>query len=288
MQYAAAFIAGGMCKSNCTPAPCTAGACEMHDGSRPFKLSIRFLSAYLQELDKPGLMQNQRPSVSVAVADRTKETEPGDWAKDPGEWRFNEALTLEVFPSSELTFAVNCSTRYDLLVASVSFRSTQMGEARCPVDTVLTRLRPEDRDTEGMCYASPVMTFEVVQTGKVTGRLRVSFETQQCPPLHKLMGRGGHLDRWCSWAGSGGPSYAEADDESDWEGPCRAGRLDSRSESRGDWSVYHHSESLPDTCSKGVESKWGNAEYRSREACKEETGSHRSRVGHQGMWRDPD
>merc|ERR1711964_799443 len=126
-----------------------------------------------------------------------------------------------------------------------------------------------------MCYASPVMTFEVVQAGKVTGRLRLAFETQQCPPLHRYMGRGGHLDRWCSWAGSGGPSYAEADDESDWEGPCRAARF---GESSRDWSVWHHSEVSPDTLSQGAVSQWGNVEYHSKEAMKEPVGSHRSRL----------
>jgi len=168
-------------------------------------------------------VQNQRPFARVTVNDKTKETELGDWAKDTGEWRFREILTLEVSPSDEITVQLYCATKYELWLASLSLTSRRVGEVCFPVSGVLPKLRQEDRDTEGIFYVTPVLSFDTVYDGRNTGRVFLSFETTQAPPSTKA-----HIDRWCSpWSGRAATYEREDDDDvcsgvTDLDNSCRS------------------------------------------------------------------
>eukprot|EP00927_Polykrikos_kofoidii_P046171 TRINITY_DN40370_c0_g1_i1.p1 TRINITY_DN40370_c0_g1~~TRINITY_DN40370_c0_g1_i1.p1 ORF type:complete len:315 (+),score=37.57 TRINITY_DN40370_c0_g1_i1:208-1152(+) len=181
VSAAASFVAGYACRSQCGSMPC--GARVRTGGGRPFKLSVTVHSAALNEISGPGMVHDQRPYVVIGVRDKTKETELGDWSSDgDGQWCFKETITLEVMTSDELSLDVGCSTRYQLWVASVTLTSKHIGEAAFPVFSVLTRLVPEDRDDSGIVYVTPIIPFDVVDRGRVTARVYLSFETNQAPP----------------------------------------------------------------------------------------------------------
>eukprot|EP00928_Gymnodinium_smaydae_P070002 TRINITY_DN53950_c0_g1_i1.p1 TRINITY_DN53950_c0_g1~~TRINITY_DN53950_c0_g1_i1.p1 ORF type:complete len:264 (-),score=33.50 TRINITY_DN53950_c0_g1_i1:126-845(-) len=199
-----AFLAGYACRAHCS-LPCQA---KLASSSKPFKLSVVVHSASLNALDGgPGLVQNQRPYVGVCVGDRTKETELGDWSKERGQWCFRETITVLVEASDEISLHASCSTRYDFYVAAVSLNSKSLGHICFPVTAVLQRLRPEDRDADGLVFATPVMGFDVVEEGHVSGRVYLSFETLTPPPSRKET----DPDRCCGWSGEG---KFRTDDES--------------------------------------------------------------------------
>jgi hypothetical protein len=178
-------------------------------------------------MDGPGFVQNQRPFVVVSVGDKTKETELGDWSKEKGQWCFREVITMEVNMTDEMSITLDSSKRYNLYLASVSVNNQRVGELCFPVSSVLPRLRAEDRDTEGLIYATPVMGYDFTQDGKVAGRVYLSFETKTPPPSLKR----GDADRCCGLSDGGFGVYRCDEDtttagtlsdigtECSWEGP---------------------------------------------------------------------
>merc|ERR1719310_1385855 len=89
--------------------------------------------------------------------------------------------------TEEMSLVVDASKRYNLYVASVSVNSQRVGELCFPVASVMPRLRAEDRDAEGLIYATPVMGYDITQEGKITGRVYLSFETKNPPPSSKSL-----------------------------------------------------------------------------------------------------
>jgi len=133
------------------------------------------------------VFQNQWPSVGITVGERTKETEHGDWSPDAKRWCFYETITVVATLSDEISVFVSCSTKYNLYVASVSWISQRIGEVCLPVSKIMGRLKLEDRDSDGLIYTTPVLNFDVVQEGRCTGRVYLSFETRTAPPVQKLV-----------------------------------------------------------------------------------------------------
>lgn len=206
-QGAMSFFAGYACRSSCENMPCRARLAG--GGGRSFKLSILIHSASLNDVDGPGLVQNQRPFVGVTVGDKTKETELGDWSKEKGQWCFREVITMEVNMTEEMSLVVDASKRYNLYVASVSVNSQRVGELCFPVASVMPRLRAEDRDAEGLIYATPVMGYDITQEGKITGRVYLSFETKNPPPSSKRE----DADKCCGFSGGGFTEYRFSEDD---------------------------------------------------------------------------
>jgi len=184
---------GYACRSHCSDMPCRA---RLTSKGRGFKLSVLVHSATLEALDGPGVLQNQRPYVAVSVGDKVKETELADWSKERGQWRLNEVITVEVHEDDELSVVVSCSSRYDLLVAQLALTSRQLGGFCVPISQVLPRLKQEDRDVEGIVYATPVIPFDVTQEGRPAGRVHISFETKSPPPTIKA----GGTDSFCGFS----------------------------------------------------------------------------------------
>ncbi|CAE7918938.1 tpm [Symbiodinium sp. KB8] len=81
----------------------------------------------------------------------------------------------------------------DLLVAALSLASKCVGEVCVPVASVLPQLQVEDRDVEGMIYATPNIGFDVLKEGVKTGRAYLSFETKNPPAKQSLGG-----ESWCA------------------------------------------------------------------------------------------
>lgn len=189
-------------------------------GGRPFKISVFIHSGNFAELDGPGLVQDQRPSIAIVHGDKTKETESGDWSKEKGQWCFREIITLEVTPCDELTVVVSCSTRYSLWLATVSLTSRRLGEVCFPVSAVLPKLKMQDRDTEGLVYATPIMPFDVIMEGKNAGRVYLSFETSQPPPAPV---KAGGPTGWCAF-GTPGQLFERGmdDDDTDLDNSVRS------------------------------------------------------------------
>lgn len=174
------FAAGYLCHSQCGDLPCSA---QFGSSEGSFKLSILVHSSNLHGHSVPGALTNARPYVCVSVGDKAKETEQGDWSKEQSAWSFGETVTFEVTPRDVLLISVNCAMRYELIVATISTRSSCLGVLSLPVASVLHRLRWEDRDTEGMIYATPLLSFDIVQDGRLNGELHISFETKSFQPL---------------------------------------------------------------------------------------------------------
>jgi len=205
LQAGAAFLTGYACRTSCASLPCHA---RFNTPGRTVKLSIVVHSATLAQVDGGSLFQNQRPFVGVTAGDCTKETEHGDWSREKGHWCFREMITVVANVNEDLAVFVSCSTKYNLYVASVSLTSRRMGEICLPVTQILSRLKVEDRDAEGLIYVTPVLDLDVTQDGKQTGRLRLSFETKTAPPSHKHM----DADRCCGWGGGSAARYSTDDD----------------------------------------------------------------------------
>jgi len=182
VQGAMAFLGGYACATQCANMPCRARLAER---GKSFKLSILIHSASVNVIDGPGIVSNERPFVTVTVGDKKKETELGDWSKEKEQWCFREVITVEVNTTDEMSVVVDASKRYNLYVASVSVQNHHVGELCFPVASVLPRLRAEDRDADGLIYATPVMSFDFTLDGKVAGRVYLSFETKNPPPSQK-------------------------------------------------------------------------------------------------------
>jgi len=178
-QSAASFFAGYACRSQCGNIPCKG---RLKNSQRPFKLSIYVHCATIEAIDGPSMLKDQRPYIAVRVGDKTKETEHGDWSRERGQWCFREVITMEVVPHDDVLVELSCSTTYDLWLASLSLSSRRLGEAGFPVCAVLPRLKPEDRDTDGIVYATPVIPFDARHEGRPVARVYLSFESNQAPP----------------------------------------------------------------------------------------------------------
>merc|ERR1711957_801240 len=141
-----------------------------------------------------------RPSVSVTVGDRTKRTEIADWIAETGEWRVGETLTLEVRPEDEICLSASCSDQYDFFVAAVSLRSREVGESYIPVHSAAAKLSMEDRDIDGIVYVSPHIGFDLRerQSGKITARVLLTFETMQPPPKMPHAQESDAAGPWCN------------------------------------------------------------------------------------------
>eukprot|EP00438_Fugacium_kawagutii_P019414 Skav228353 [mRNA] locus=scaffold5397:57258:61619:- [translate_table: standard] len=82
----------------------------------------------------------------------------------------------------------------DLLVAALSLASKCVGEVCVPVASVLPQLQMEDRDVEGVVYATPQIGFDLLKDGVKTGRCYMSFETKH-PPQRVAIS-----ETWCAFS----------------------------------------------------------------------------------------
>lgn len=139
-------------------------------------------SANLHALDNPGVLKSMRPLVSISVGEKEKETEQGDWSKEESVWQFGETIMLEVSAQDEILISVTAVMRYDVFLATISTKTTSLGKLRLPVASVIQHLRWEDRDSDGMVYATPILGFDIVHEGRLNGRLHLSFQSKGPPP----------------------------------------------------------------------------------------------------------
>jgi len=182
------------CNANCTTKQSRGNAAD-----KPFNLSVLVHSA---KADNLGLLQSSQPSVSVTVGNMTKDTEPGEWSKEKGQWTFMEAVTVEVNSKDSISVAVFSSGGFNLLSNSPH----SSGAHIIQVAEVLPRLRVDDRASEGLVYATPVMGYDLTEDRKALGRIFLSFETKTPVPLM----RGGNDDTMFSSMGT----------DALWQGPA--------------------------------------------------------------------
>jgi len=73
----------------------------------------------------------QRPFITFAISDKSKQTELGDWCQSTGEWRFDETLTFAVCLSSPpvLKLQLCCRSSAELGFVSVTLPEKMLGEA---------------------------------------------------------------------------------------------------------------------------------------------------------------
>lgn len=185
LQTAIGFLGGYACRSTCASLPCQA---RLSAPGRTFKLGVVVHSATLSDIEGGGLIENQKPLVGVTVSDRVKETELGDWSKEKSQWCFKEVITISVNTTDDMCVYVSSSTRYNFMIAAISLTVKRIGEISLPVPQILARLNPEDRDCDGIVYATPIIPFDVISDGRHVGRLYLSFETNTAPPSQRFLG----------------------------------------------------------------------------------------------------
>lgn len=189
-QSATGFLAGYACRAHCGSLPCATNLRNPY--ARPFKLTIGVHGCTVEELSKPGVVHDQRPYALLSVGDKTKETEIGEWDEESSQWCFEESIIMEVLTTDEVVLDLKSCTRYELWLATFTLTaSKRIGQACFPVLAVLPRLKPEDRDEDGIVYSTPHLPFDVVHEGRITARMYLSFETSQAPPQR---GKPGHDD----------------------------------------------------------------------------------------------
>lgn len=195
-QLISGSVLGYACHTQCSNLPCRAKLGEF-GGGKPFKLSLTVHHALFDDL-----RSFQRPFVCVKYGDeeRTKETELADWDKGQSAWAWRETLTVEVSPSNDITVSILSKAKYDLWLASLSLTSKRVGDVKFQVASILPKLRMEDRDSDGMGYFSPPISFDVNEGGRSVGKVFISFGTKTAPAnLRKESAEQG----WCAIAGPG-------------------------------------------------------------------------------------
>jgi len=88
-----------------------------------------------------------------------------------------EAVTVEVNSKDQISVGVACTGGYNLLSTSAC------GNIAFHVSEVLPRLRVDDRASEGLVYATPVIGYDLIEDRKAVGRIFLSFETKTPVPL---------------------------------------------------------------------------------------------------------
>mmetsp|Transcript_86501 Transcript_86501/g.264690 ORF Transcript_86501/g.264690 Transcript_86501/m.264690 type:complete len:202 (-) Transcript_86501:264-869(-) len=149
---------------------------------RALKLSFCFSKINVPTLVGGGVISSmQRPFITVSVGEKTKQTELADWCQEEGCWRFGEVITMEVAPQDEVLISVNCNKQYDLVVAALALSAQFVGQVCVPVASVLPLLSMEDRDLDGMVYATQDIPFDLHKEGAKIGRVAIAFETRHPP-----------------------------------------------------------------------------------------------------------
>mmetsp|Transcript_20963 Transcript_20963/g.55936 ORF Transcript_20963/g.55936 Transcript_20963/m.55936 type:complete len:211 (-) Transcript_20963:202-834(-) len=201
-----ASVAGLSARSACTGIPCRPALAR----GRSYKMGFCIHSVSFDETadaaDDRLPSGTRRPFVSVTVGDRSKETEMGDFCKDKEHWSFREVVTLESCVDEDVTIAVKVSQQYNLLIAALAMNTTVVCEVNFPMMSVLPRLKMEDRDVDGIVYASEPIRFDLSKDGRKMGRAYVTFETRNPPPR---IGQVESSDPWCSLGGRRGRSAKE-------------------------------------------------------------------------------
>merc|ERR1712139_193362 len=64
-----------------------------------------------------------------------------------------------------------------------TFCLVQLGTVSFHVSEVLPRLRVDDRASEGLVYATPVIGYDLIENKQAVGRIFLSFETKTPVPL---------------------------------------------------------------------------------------------------------
>jgi len=106
---------------------------------------------------------------------------------------------VKVNATDRIHASISYTSGYSLF--SSSSASRLIGQWSLSVSEILPRLRVQDRDTEGLVYASPVIGFDIVQDGKMAGRVFLSFETKTPPRLfnnddESMVSVMGSAERW--------------------------------------------------------------------------------------------
>lgn len=214
LQTAVGFLGGYAARSSCASLPCQA---RLSAPGRTFKLGVVVHSATLSDVEGGGMIENQRPLIGVSVADRAKETELGDWSRDKGQWCFREVITISVSTGDDMCVYVSSSTRYNFGLAALSLGTTRrIGSIQLPVSLLLMRLQPEDRDCDGIVYATQVMPFDIITDGRHAGRIYLSFETNSAPPSQKFL----DADKCCWPEACELPPHCQEASPPEGEGPA--------------------------------------------------------------------
>merc|ERR1712129_21570 len=99
-----------------------------------------------------------------------------------GMWFFGESLTMEVTPRDDVLISVSCNKQYDLVVAAVALATTTVGQICIPMASVIPLLKMEDRDMDGLVYATQEVAFDLLKDGAKIGKFVAAFETKKPPP----------------------------------------------------------------------------------------------------------
>lgn len=175
------LTAGLICRSHCGSHPCSANLSSLQ---RPLKFSVNVHSANLRELDSPpSAIRNTRPFVSIRVGDGAQQTQQGDWSEEHGEWHFEMGVTVEASVKDDIEILVSSCTCFELYVATIPILTDRanLGLLSFPVASVMRQLQMEDRDADGMIYATPARSFDIIHGRHLHGSLKVSFETRSAP-----------------------------------------------------------------------------------------------------------
>lgn len=165
------------------------------DEGESFKVSVRVISASIPGLADPGLLTRERPRVSVVLGDASKETELGDFQRDPeedgdkgddtknGPWHFGETLTFTSSLGDVLhhnvqlwlrshsdvrlgPFQVNLAKTRDIGVCSVSLRSRILPECvNCKAGPSVEGSRTGDTPARQSEWETPVLSLPFTHVG---------------------------------------------------------------------------------------------------------------------------
>lgn len=183
-QVASPLLANFDCQS-----PCAAALLPYGAGDCAFSMGILLHAASLDEVQGPSLsataVKSQWPWVTLTAGEATRESGPGRWSKEKGQWEFREALSLRVCAQEEIVIAVSASTTYNLMISTATLEPRQVARRCFCAAEVLPRMRIEERRGEGQVYATPVIPLEVYaargsaeQQAGAAGRVFLSFETK--------------------------------------------------------------------------------------------------------------
>lgn len=180
-----AFVAGWAVRDHCGGLPCRArwrGA-----AARKVKLSVKFVSLECDGLVGGQLLPTARPYIVVQGDDATGESCLGDWSRTEGRWLFGEAVTIQCTRQEKLSFTAYAKAEVAIWRVELSWAGVS-GLGTTGVDLaqhVFPMLVAEDRDDDGLVYATPNLVFSIRDkaAGTPCGRLTLRFETSSAPLL---------------------------------------------------------------------------------------------------------
>jgi hypothetical protein len=148
------------------------------------KIAVKVVSLEADAL-AGGAMLSGKPYVVVEGDDNSRESCLGEWCRSENRWLFGEELSFDATRKEKLTISAYAKQEVSIWRVELSWAGPlALGSTGLDLGLhVFPNLLPEDRDEDGMVYATPnlVLTLHDAVNHLPCGRLTLRVETNAAP-----------------------------------------------------------------------------------------------------------